>query len=52
MAVRVPSPGFPVPVSLQLVGPMDGEELLCATGLTIEAALSHSTVDGHQLRVG
>jgi amidase len=35
----IPSPGFPVPVSLQLVGPMHGEDLLCATGLAIEEAL-------------
>jgi amidase len=38
LAMPVPSPGFPVPVSLQLVGPMHGEDLLCATGLAIEAA--------------
>lgn len=36
LAMPVPSPDFPVPVSLQLVGPMGGEELLCATGLLIE----------------
>ncbi|MEH1128430.1 amidase [Micromonospora sp. CPCC 206061] len=38
LAMPVPSPGLPVPASLQLVGPMDGEDLLCATGLAIEAA--------------
>ncbi|HEX5997719.1 MAG TPA: amidase [Jiangellales bacterium] len=52
LAMPVPSPGFPVPVSLQLVGPMNGEDLLCATALAIEAALSQSTTDGHQLPVG
>jgi amidase len=36
LSMPVPSPGFPVPVSLQLVGPMGGEGLLCATGLAIE----------------
>jgi amidase len=41
ISMPVPSPGFPVPVSLQLVGPMHGEELLCATGSAIEAALNH-----------
>jgi amidase len=40
LSMPVPSPGFPVPVSLQLVGPMHGEELLCTTGLAIEAALT------------
>jgi amidase len=39
LAMPVPSPGFPVPVSLQLVGPMHGEDLLCTTALAIEAAL-------------
>jgi len=39
LAMPVPSPGFPVPVSLQLVGPVGGEDLLCATGLAIERAL-------------
>jgi len=43
IAMPVPSPGFPVPVSLQLAGPMNGEDLLCATGLAIEAALNHPT---------
>jgi amidase len=36
IAVPVPSPGFPVPVSLQLVGPTGGEDVLCATGLAVE----------------
>jgi amidase len=40
LAMPVPSPGHPVPASLQLVGPMNGEELLCATALAIESALS------------
>lgn len=38
IAMPVPSPGFPVPVSLQLVGPMGGEDLLCATALAFERA--------------
>ncbi len=38
LALPVPSLGTPVPVSLQLIGPMDGEELLCATGLALEAS--------------
>ncbi|MDI6099562.1 amidase [Actinoplanes sp. NEAU-A12] len=40
LAMPLPSPGFPVPVSLQLVGPLYGEDLLCATGLAIERALT------------
>ena len=37
-ALSLPVPGAgPVPPSLQLVGPMGGEEMLCATGLLIEA---------------
>ncbi|AVT32895.1 MULTISPECIES: amidase [unclassified Plantactinospora] len=39
LAMPVPSPGLPVPVSMQLVGPVGGENLLCATGLAIERAL-------------
>jgi amidase len=39
MAMPVPSPGFPVPVSLQLVGPMRGEDVVCATGLAVERAV-------------
>jgi amidase len=39
LAMPVPSPGFTVPVSLQLVGPRNGEGLLCATGLQIEKAI-------------
>lgn len=42
LAMPVPSPGFPVPVSLQLVGPERGEELLCATAVSIERALPWS----------
>ncbi|MCO8276589.1 amidase [Actinoplanes sp. TRM 88003] len=38
LAMPVPSDG-PVPVSLQLVGPLNGEELLCATGLALELSL-------------
>jgi amidase len=37
LAMPVPLPGSPVPASLQLVGPMHGEDLLCATGIAIEA---------------
>jgi amidase len=36
-ALSLPLPG-PLPASLQLVGPAGGEEMLCATGLLIEAA--------------
>jgi amidase len=36
LAMPVPSRRFPMPVSLQLVGPAGGEELLCATRLAIE----------------
>jgi amidase len=37
-ALSLPVPGAgPVPPSLQLVGPMGSEEMLCATGLLIEA---------------
>jgi amidase len=43
IAMPVPSAGFAVPVSLQLVGPMRGENLLCATALAIEVALNHPT---------
>lgn len=39
LSMPVPSPGLPVPASLQLVGPAGGEELLCATGRAVEAAL-------------
>jgi amidase len=37
LAMPVPAPGLPVPASLQLVGPPGAEDLLCATGLAIEA---------------
>lgn len=40
LSMPVPSPGLPVPVSLQLIGPMDGEDLLCATALAIESRLT------------
>ncbi|WBB69193.1 amidase [Micromonospora sp. WMMD812] len=36
ISMPIPSPGLAVPASLQLVGPMRGEDLLCATGLAIE----------------
>jgi amidase len=42
LALPVPSPGFPVPVSLQLVTPTGGEAALCATGREIEAILGHA----------
>jgi amidase len=48
ISMPVPSPGFPVPVSLQLVGPTNGEDLLCATGLAIERALSAAAA-GHRV---
>ena len=41
LSLPIPSPGFPVPVSLQLVGPMRGEDLLCATGLAFEHAVNN-----------
>jgi amidase len=44
LSMPVPSPGLPVPASLQLVGPMGGEDLLCATGLAIEAVLNRPTL--------
>jgi amidase len=41
LALPVPGPaGQPFPASLQLVGPHGGEELLCATGLVVEAAVA------------
>ncbi|RKR89959.1 amidase [Micromonospora pisi] len=42
LAMPVPTPGAVVPPSLQLVGPLHGEELLCATGLLVEAALGQA----------
>jgi amidase len=38
LAMPAPSPGYPVPISRQLVGPMHGEELLCATAQATETA--------------
>jgi amidase len=38
IAMPVPSPGRAVPVSLQLFGPVYGDELLCATAQVIESA--------------
>ena len=38
LSMPVPLAGSPVPASLQLVGPPDGEELLCATGRVVERA--------------
>jgi amidase len=37
-ALSLPVPCSPFPASLQLVGPLGSEELLCATGLVMEAA--------------
>ena len=37
-ALALPVPCGPLPASLQLVGPVGSEELLCATGLVMEAA--------------
>jgi amidase len=39
-AQPVPTPGSLVPASLQLVGPLGGEELLLATARTVEAAFA------------
>jgi amidase len=39
LALPVPARGSPVPASLQLVGPLGGEELLCTTGAIVEAAV-------------
>ena len=39
LALPVPAAGR-FPASVQLVGPDDSEDLLCATGLAIEAALA------------
>ncbi|MET8912601.1 amidase [Micromonospora sp. NPDC004551] len=44
ISMPIPSPGLPVPASLQLVGPMRGEDLLCATGLWIERALNRPSL--------
>lgn len=38
-AQPVPIKGSPIPASLQLVGPMGGEELLLATAATVESAV-------------
>jgi amidase len=40
LSLPVPASGSRLPASLQLVGPLGGEELLCATGTVIEAAVS------------
>jgi amidase len=44
MPVPATTPGAAVPSSLQLVGPALGEDLLCATGLVVEAALHRLAV--------
>jgi len=46
LSMPIPSSCFPVPVSLQLVGPMHSEDLLCATGLAIEEILKSSSSAG------
>ncbi len=38
IALPIPSAGFSVPVSLQIVGPIRSEDLLCALELAIEGA--------------
>ncbi len=38
LALPVPASGSRFPASLQLVGPDDSEDVLCATGLILEAA--------------
>ncbi len=38
LALPIPVDGWALPGSLQLIGPLAGEELLCATGAVIEAA--------------
>lgn len=38
LALPIPVGGWAMPGSIQLVGPHAGEEMLCATGLVIEAA--------------
>lgn len=45
LAMPVPAPRADavVPPSLQLVGPVHGEELLCATGLLVERAVNQPT---------
>jgi amidase len=39
IVLPVPVPGSHLPASLQLVGPLGGEELLCATATVLEAAV-------------
>ena len=39
LALPIPVPSWTLPGSLQLVGPMGGDELLCATGSVVEAAV-------------
>jgi amidase len=39
LALPIPVAGWSLPGSLQLVAPRDGEELLCATGSVVEAAV-------------
>jgi amidase len=40
LSLPIPSLDSSVPASLQLVGPMNREDLLCATGLAFEQALA------------
>jgi amidase len=40
LALPVPVAGWSLPGSLQLVGPLGGEELLCATGAVVERAVA------------
>ena len=40
LSMPVPAAGSAIPASLQLVGPLNGEALLCATASVLEAAVS------------
>ncbi|HVF31547.1 MAG TPA: amidase family protein, partial [Acidimicrobiales bacterium] len=40
LALPMPVAGWSMPGSLQLIGPQGGDELLCATGAVVEAALA------------
>ncbi len=46
LSLPLPWSGQPVPASLQLIGPPGGEDVLCATGLVIEAAASRPSRTG------
>lgn len=40
ISLPIPAAGSPLPASLQLVGPLEHEDLLCATAALVEAAVS------------